>query len=203
MRPEGTPRTILTLLREGPRQAQDLAAALGIDASAARRHLEDLRAAGLVDAEDVVAGPGRPKKMYRLTAQGQEAFPRDYALLLGLLVAKVREARGEKDLRDLMARIAKDLAAPLAAKASGKERLAALLALYNELGFEASLDRAPGGHVLTQRNCIVLRTARDDPALLCECFDEGVMRAALPGAKVEFLGSLATGARVCRHRIAL
>jgi DeoR family transcriptional regulator, suf operon transcriptional repressor len=203
MRPEGTPRTILALLRDGPRQAQDLAAALGIDVSAVRRHLEDLRGAGLVDAQDVVSGPGRPKKMYRLTPKGHEAFPRDYALLLGLLIAKVREARGEKDLRDVMARIAKDLAAPLASKASNEQRLAALLALYNELGFEASLDRAPEGRVLTQRNCIVLRTARDDPALLCECFDEGLMRAALPGAKVELLGSLATGAPACRHRIAL
>lgn len=203
MPPDGTASALLALLREGRRQAQDLAAEVGIDTSAVRRHLEALRAEGLVDAEDVVDGPGRPKKMYGLTSAGREAFPRDYALLLDLLLGKLREAQGREGLERLMASLAKDLARGVPEGGPTlPSRLDALVAFYNGLGFEARVERVPGGgFAFTQRNCIFLKTALRDPRLLCECFDEGILRAALPGARVRFEGSLATGAPHCRHLV--
>lgn len=198
--PEGTAAEILVLLREGRRQAQDLAAALGIDTSAARRHLEALSAKGLVDAQDVVDGPGRPKKMYGLTAEGREAFPRDYALLLDLVLAKVAQEAGREELERVVALVAKDLARGVRGRTT-EERLRAMLALYNELGFDASIEKRRDGARLTQRNCVFLKTARGDPPLLCKCLDEGIVRAALPGAKVELESSLAVGDAQCRHLI--
>lgn len=203
MAPEGTASAILALLREGAQQAQELAQSLGIDVSAVRRHLEDLRAQGLVEAEDMVAGRGRPKKLYGLTAVGREAFPRDYALLLDLVLGKLRETQGREATERLMRQIAKDLARSASAEPDVAKRLDGLLALYNGLGFEASLERTREGVVLTQRNCIFLRAALADPRLMCECFDEGILRAALPGARVTLDGSLATGALRCRHLISL
>lgn len=200
---DGTPAAILALLRDGRQQARDLAAALSIDTSAVRRHLENLRADGLVDAEDVVQGPGRPKKMYGLTTAGRESFPRDYALLLNLVIAKVGQTQGRKELEAVMRAIAQDLARGLGAEPDPLRRLNALVALYQKLGFDASVSRTPHGYALTQRNCIFLKAATADPSLLCECFDEGIMRAALPRARVTFAGSLATGETRCRHLLAL
>lgn len=200
--PRGTPATLLALLRDAPRQAQDLAEELGIDTSAVRRHLESLRAEGLVSAADEVSGPGRPKKMYAITAAGRETFPRDYALLLDLVLAKVAKKRDRREVESLMRLIAKDLASRVEGR-SDPERVRALVALYNELGFDAELEKTVGGVRLRQRNCIFLKTAVGDPALLCECLDEGIMRAALPGATVEFEGSLATGKPRCSHFLRL
>lgn len=200
---EGTPREILRLLREDRRQAQDLAAFLGIDTSAVRRHLDALEAEGLVDAQDLVIGPGRPKKMYGLTAAGRETFPRDYALLLELLLAAVSKSGGREGLERAMTLIAKDLGREVEGR-STQERLDEMLALYNRLGFEASLEKQPGGSLcLVQRNCIFLKTARGDPPLLCKCLDEGIVKAALPGAKVQLDASLAMGDTHCRHLIQL
>lgn len=198
--PSGTPAAILALLRAGPRQAQEIASDLGIDTSAARRHLEGLRADGYADTTDVIDGPGRPKKMYALTARGQETFPRDYALLLQLVLAKIPQKRDRRELESIMRLVAKDLAASIEG-ASSQERLRALLAFYNKLGFDAQIEKTSSGLCLRQRNCIFLKTARSDPSLMCECFDEGIMRAALPNATIELQGSLATGATHCTHLI--
>lgn len=200
MNPDGTPAAILALLRDGRQQAQELAGALGVDTSAVRRHLEALRADGLVDAEEVRAGPGRPKKLYGVTPKGRETFPRDYGLLLGLVLAKLEEG-GRAGLERIMTAVARDLGSPIAAEADSEARVEALVTYYNRLGFEASVEREPGGYVLTQRNCIFLKTAAGDPSLVCQCFDEGIMKAALPGAHVRFEGSLAMGAPRCRHVI--
>lgn len=197
---EGNPGEILALLRGGRQQAQDLAAILGIDTSAVRRHLEGLRAEGLVDAEDVVDGPGRPKKLYGLTLAGREVFPRDYALLLDLVLARVTKEGGREELERIMAQIAKDLGRGVQGKTTA-ERLDAMLALYNKLGFEASIEKRGDDLELVQRNCIFLKTARGDPPLLCKCFDEGIMRAALPGSRITLAASLAIGDTHCRHRI--
>lgn len=199
---EGTPGQILALLREGRQQAQDLAGTLGIDTSAVRRHLETLRAEGLVDTEDVVEGPGRPKKRYGLTVAGREAFPRDYALLLDLVLARVAKDGGREEIERVMAVIAKDLGRQIEGKTT-EERLDAMLALYNKLGFDASIEKRGAEVDLVQRNCIFLKTARGDPPLLCKCLDEGIMRAAIPGAKVELRSSLAIGDAHCRHRLQL
>lgn len=200
---EGTATTILTLLRDGRQQAQELAATLGIDTSAVRRHLEALRAEGMVESEDVVAGQGRPKKLYGLTAAGREAFPRDYALLLRLVLEKVRATQGRGGLDALVEAIARDLGSPLAARPDASARLRGLLDLYNGLGFEATLEETADGFFLVQRNCPFLQTAADDPRLLCQRFDEGIVRSAVPDAEVSLEDSLALGSLRCRHRIRL
>jgi len=199
---EGTAGEILAMLRERRIQAQEIAAFLSIDTSAARRHLESLAADGLVDSEDVIEGPGRPKKMYGLTTAGREEFPRDYALLLDLVLSKVTKEVGRDELERVMSLIAKDLGRQASGKTT-KERLDAMLSLYNRLGFDASIEKAAGSLRLVQRNCIFLQTARGDPPLLCKCLDEGIMRAALPGAKVDLEASLAVGDAQCQHRIQL
>ena len=200
---EGTPAEILARLRDGPRQAQDLAEALGIDRSAVRRHLENLRDDGLVETADVIEGPGRPKKMYSLTLAGRETFPRDYPLLVELLLSKLEGEHGRPELERLISLIAQELGESVQGKSTAA-RLDAMLALYNRLGFEADVERVGRETVcLRQRNCIFLKAARADPALMCQCLDEGIMGAALPGAKIVLEASLAHGDTHCRHVIHL
>lgn len=198
--PTPAQRAALAELREGPRQAQQVARALRINTSAARRHLEALAEAGWVESTTTIQGRGRPKKVFALTPAGLEVFPREYALLLERVLAKVEQRDGRAAIESLAKSIARELASTVEGD-TPSARSRSLLALYNSLGFEASGETTKNGLVITQRNCIFLRTARADPGLLCKCLDEGIVRSALPGATVELAASQALGAPSCRHRV--
>jgi DeoR family transcriptional regulator, suf operon transcriptional repressor len=183
-----------------PRRANDVARRLGVDTSAVRRHLDNLVSQGLVESHDVREGPGRPKRFYKVTQAGRELGPRNYPLLLAMLMKKVSEGEGRKKLLKYLESIAADLAAETKSK-DAQMRLDLLLAKYNQLGFQAEIRKEDGELVLIQRNCPFLAAANQDPQAICQYFDEGIMRAALPGQDVALDSSLAHGDHVCRHVI--
>ena len=191
---------VLAELNE-PQRAHDVAKRLGIDASAVRRHLDNLVSQGLVEFEDVREGPGRPKRFYKVTQAGRELGPRNYPLLLAMLMKKVSEGEGRKKLLKYLEAVAADLAGPELKQKDAKMRLDLLLAKYNQLGFQAEIRKEDGEMVLIQRNCPFLATASEDPQGFCQYFDEGIMRAALPDQDVVLKSSLAHGDHVCRHVI--
>ena len=192
---------VLAELKHEPRRAHDIAAALGVDAAAVRRHLDNLTSQALVESYNVIDGPGRPKKFFRITDAGRETGPRNYPLLLAMLMQKVSEGEGRKKLLKYLEAIASDLAGPDPKQKDAKMRLDLLLAKYNQLGFQAEIRKEDGQLVLIQRNCPFLATAKGDPQGFCQYFDEGIMRAALPGQEVTLLSSLARGDVICRHVI--
>lgn len=194
---------VLRSLREGEKQAKTVAEELGMETSVVYRHLEALRALGHVEAAETVEGPGRPKKRYRLTEAGRETFPREYAFLLDALVRQIIDQQGEKALEELVRPVAEELGAPYRDDKDPKGAIKRLIRLYNDLGFEASLEKDAGALLLTQRNCPFLRAAKMDPQAFCKGLDEEVMRQAAPGAKVTLEQTMARGDLRCRHRIEL
>lgn len=192
---------VLTALRDRSMRADDIAEVLGIDPSAVRRHLENLVSLGLVSWTDRIEGPGRPKRLYALTPQGRETGPRNYPLLLAALMQKVSDGAGRKQLLRYLKGIASDLAGPLEKSGDAKKRLDLLLAKYNSLGFEATITKEGNTVILVQRNCPFLAAATKDPDALCRHLDEGLVRATIPGTKVELQKALAKGDTFCRHVI--
>lgn len=192
---------VLQAIRAGQSRAQEIAAELHVDVSGVRRHLATLQSLGLAEGYDIVAGPGRPQRHYRLTALGRETGPRNYPLLLAMLLQRVADGDGRKQLLRYLESIAKDLAGPVDSAKDARHRLEVLLARYNALGFEATLKADGGDVVISQRNCPFLAVASGDPAAICEHMDEAMMRTALPGAKVHLESTMARGDAFCRHRI--
>ena len=192
---------VLAELKHEPRRVQDIATALGVDPAAIRRHLDNLTSQALVESYNVIDGPGRPKKFFRITDAGRETGPRNYPLLLAMLMQKVTEGEGRKKLLKYLESIASDLAGPDPRQKDAKMRLDLLLAKYNQLGFEAEIRGEDGQLVLIQRNCPFLAAAKGDPQGFCQAFDEGIMRASLPGQDVVLQSSLAHGDVICRHLI--
>ena len=71
---------VLTQLKREQRlTAKQLATRLGTSLNAARHHLKELEAEGLVEYEREHRGVGAPAFAYRLTAAGEALFPRRYA----------------------------------------------------------------------------------------------------------------------------
>lgn len=202
-RPGDTATHILRVLRDGGRTAQALGARLGLDVSSVRRHLDGLVERGWVAYADRPEGPGRPRRHYRLTDAGWESFPRDYSLLLESLLRRLQARVGREAVLACFTDVADELAATVPPGTTA-ERTTALLRLYRDLGFEASLeDAGDGAATLVQRNCPFLATAKSDPEALCDCLDEALIRRVLPGADVRLESCMATGDNLCRHAIRL
>ena len=86
---------ILSRLRDGRQTAREVASDLGIQTSAARKHLERLVEMGTVRKEFVRGARGRPKKYYALTDAGVELFPRHYDVVLNEVLARLEADGGE------------------------------------------------------------------------------------------------------------
>src|SRR5205809_7431910 len=127
-----TKTDILTALREEPRPAQAIASRLGIQTSAARKHLERLVEMGTVREEFVRGARGRPKKYYAITDGGAELFPRHYDVVLNEVLARLKADGGEESARRVITGVAENFARPVSSR-PGRPRLARALRLLHAL----------------------------------------------------------------------
>ena len=134
----------------GPVQADQLARRLGISPQAVRQQMDRLLDLGLVQYEDRAAGPGRPKRFWSLTEQGQARFPDSHGQLTVGLIEAMRAEFGEAGLDRLIARREREMAessikAALAAEHEPIEgKIAALAALRAAEGYMARIGSGAG-----------------------------------------------------------
>jgi DeoR family suf operon transcriptional repressor len=201
----GAPRRalLLALRREGEASAETLASRLGITPSAVRQQLRGLAARDLVTHRDERAGPGRPRRRYRLGPAAQALFPSAQgdlgAELLGYiededpaLLARVFERRRDARVADAQARLAgRDFAG----------RVEELSRILDEAGYLADFERrADGSFRITEHNCAILGVARRHGHA---CTTElSFLREVLPGASVERVSHIASGDHACVYVIA-
>lgn len=200
----GTTRaSIVKQLTQGPRTAVQLAAALEIQVSAARKHLDRLRVLGLVTERFERSGPGRPKKLYDLTDAGRELFPRHYDEVLNALVTELVREEGEARARKTLQRVAHGFAAA-AVPDPGSDRghIRDLTAGLKELGFEPTTTEHGGECTITSRNCPILHTAKLHRELVCMGLHAEIIRDAT-GSEVHRGRWIVDGDPVCTHSVRL
>src|SRR5882762_8884790 len=91
----GPRRDILLELKcAQPLTAKQLAGKLGVSANAIRHHLKELEAEGLIVYGREQRGVGAPTFAYRLSAAGEELFPRRYEETLTELLQRVSDKAG-------------------------------------------------------------------------------------------------------------
>ena len=76
-----TKQKIMEILLEGPRSLGEITDKLQIQKSAVRIHLESLQSEKAVESHFKIERLGRPRKIYSLTENGRELFPRKYDLM--------------------------------------------------------------------------------------------------------------------------
>lgn len=185
---------VLEQLLGRDRTATEVATALRIQVSAARKHLERVAAIGLVDHRFERGGAGRPKKRYFLSEAGREAFPRMYDRVLNALLDRLAADEGEERVRELLAGVAGDVAGP------GTQSLPRLLRTLNAAGFSATATREKGRSVITSRNCPILKTAGAHRERVCEGLHGELLRRAT-GRSVRREAWIVDGEPVCTHVI--
>jgi len=197
-------RDLLTLLlnEKDGLTVDDLSARLQISRNAVRQHLTALERDRLVERGDTKPSGGRPEQLYQLTDTGAELFPRRYAWLAELLIARMADESGSEGVRAKLAAMGQEvggrLRAELAPTADLPQRTRAAAAVMQDLGYEARVGGAPEGTTIEASNCVFHRLAAKLPEV-CH-FDLGLL-GAFAEAKVDHQECMVRGGNVCRFRL--
>ena len=208
---ETTREQVLRYVR-GRRQATvaQLAAALELSQQAVRRHLDGLRADGLIDARFERHGVGRPALLFFATERGEELSGRAYLQLLSRLfrhlgkldASEVGGASGQQVLDTVFAGIAVEVAADHAGEVRGAtldERVAeATRAREREGIVDGWQKEEDGSFQVINGECPYLRLAEMSDAA---CRSDRQSIELLVGASVEQTKRIVDGAAVCEYII--
>jgi len=162
--------TLSLLLKEGESSASNLASSLGISVQAMRRHLRNLQEDGLVKANQISAGPGRPCKVWQLTSEGENTFNRGnekFALdLLNSVKRTFQEESIEKILGDQAIEKAKKYRSEIGS-GTLKERIEKLVFLRQAEGYlgEYQEDNEGKGWFINEFHCSIKEIAMEHPAI--------------------------------------
>ncbi|HKF74374.1 MAG TPA: metalloregulator ArsR/SmtB family transcription factor [Stellaceae bacterium] len=202
--PASADRLLGVIKRRGSQRGADLAKALGVTAEAARQRLLALADAGLVAAETVRRGVGRPARLWSLTPAGHARFPDTHAELTIQLIGAIRSALGERALDRIIRGRETEIHRAYRAALGGAPTLAARVARLAELrareGYMAEWRKDGAGFLLVENHCPICAAAA-----ACQGFCRSeleIFRAALgPDAAVERVEHVLAGARRCAYRI--
>lgn len=202
---KGQRGALLTQLkRSQPLTARQLAVGLGISLNAVRHHLKELEAEGLIRYQREHRGVGAPVFTYRLSAAGEELFPRRYGEALAAMLTAAVERDGREAAVGMLVSYFGLLATRMKAELRGvpeEERLSALARLLSDEGYmaEARIE-AHGGSagVLSEHNCPIPAIAQRFPEV---CAAEASYLADVLGAEVERTGHILSGCPACEYRV--
>ncbi len=158
---------LVTLKKEQPLTAAELASRFGVTPNALRRHLKVLEEDGVVRYSREVRGVGAPVFAYRLTEAGEGVFPRRYATVLASALEALQSERGAKSVARVLTREWDALAADAAPVLEGlplSERVQLVAELLSARGYMAEGD-ATGETCASLRihNCAMCEIALQFP----------------------------------------
>jgi DeoR family transcriptional regulator, suf operon transcriptional repressor len=208
-----TKQRILKILLEGPMSLGEITGKLQIQKSAVRVHLETLQAEQAVESHFKIERLGRPRKIYQLTENGRELFPRKYDLVLSLILKKISETNGQEETKKLVESVADDIAASIKyeIEKSGnlgnfEESLKILNSVSNQMGFASSIDKEDDNKFSIQsKNCILHKVAVSHQNIICHGLHDRMISRSLdgdgkkPGFNVELKDCIALGDSFSRH----
>jgi DeoR family suf operon transcriptional repressor len=196
---------LLQLKRAQPLAAKQLAARMGLSLNAARHHLKELEAQGLVQYELEHHGVGAPSYAYRLTPAGEALFPRRYQETLTALLDSLVEQEGRKAAIALLESHLSGMARRLREElkdSSPAERLQAVAQVRSEQGYmaEAAAEAAGDGlgGTLTEHNCAIQAVAERFPEI---CAAEARFLSEVLGAEVDRREHILSGCSACEYHV--
>lgn len=180
----------------------EIALAIGVTRTAVRQHLASLIQEGLVIAGGARPSGGRPQRLFVLTAEGRESFPRRYSWFAQLLIEAIANEHGRVGLRLRLARLASAVVAQLRHASPGlanrRQKVEKLAEVMDELGYDARTGQnIAGAPTIEADNCIFHELAMKNPEV-CQ-FDLALL-SGFSDSKVELTECMARSGHVCRFR---
>ena len=197
---QGTRERILEhVIERRDARVEDLATELGITTAAVRRHLDHLRADGLVDVKAVKQSTGRPYYAYFATEKATQTVPPAYADLLERMLRGVGESVAVNSA--VVGSVAESLASKHRHEVSGlaDDELVAqvTVSLRSEGILEEWREEADGIHLVNGR--CPYHMAAMISKLPCESDRKAI--ELLLGHEVEQLNRIVDGASCCEYLV--
>jgi DeoR family suf operon transcriptional repressor len=192
---------LVQLKRAQPLTAKELAGRLGVSLNAARHHLKELEADGLVAYEREHRAVGAPAYAYRLTPAGEALFPRRYQETLTGLLDHIVERDGRESAVALLESHFAELARRLNAELAGctpAERLHAVGRALSDEGYMAEVSTGAAGGTLTEHNCAIPAVAERFPEV---CAAEARFLSDVLGGQVDRREHMLSGCSACEYHV--
>ncbi|MGZ4123696.1 MAG: helix-turn-helix transcriptional regulator [Tumebacillaceae bacterium] len=198
-----TRRLIITILRtEGPLSAGDLAERIGITEMAIRRHIATLERDDLIYPTTIRQPMGRPAKVYQLTEEADELFPKNYHTLTLDILEDIASLDGEDKIKALFDNREERLVKQYEKLLEGKtfeEKVATLAEIQNRKGYLSKMEaKEDGTFEIIEYNCPIAQVSKVYPQT-CSC-ETNVFRRVL-GSDVDRSQCLAEGGSCCVFKI--
>ncbi|MFN7812609.1 MAG: helix-turn-helix transcriptional regulator [Planctomycetia bacterium] len=198
-----TDAAVIELLRvDSALGIAELAASLGVTATAVRQRLDRLMKGGLVERSTIARPRGRPAHVYRLTAAGRKSGGDNFRDLALVLWREIRGVREPSVRQGLLARIGSALADQYRPEVRGEtvaDRLESVAGLMRRRAISCGVEPSgPGRHdlpVLASYACPYPELAEEDRTI---CAAERLMLQDLAGAPVSLSECRLDGAACCR-----
>ena len=149
-------RILQTLLRRPKITINELAEAVEINPISVRHHLTNLQMEGLIEANEVRHGVGRPRLVYSLTQDGMERFPTKYLRLTTRLLTQMKETMPAPVVSQLFNQVAEDLAKEYSSQIQGlsmEERLEFVKELLAQEGFTVEWEKKDDQYQIHEISC--------------------------------------------------
>lgn len=158
----------------------ELASRLEISRNAVKQHLVVLEKDLLIKKDALNSTGGRPSQNYVLTENGINHFPKQYSWFCNLMLAEIKEEKGEEAFKQFMWRLGAKLAQSLLPQFNNKptdEKLRLLIATMQQLGYRSSQEQTGLSPQIKATNCVYHDLAQQYPEL-CE-FDRALISILL------------------------
>lgn len=196
----GTRDRILELIiQRREARVEELAGELEITTAAVRRHLDKLRADGLVEVRAVKQALGRPYHVYIPTERAHGALPESYAGLIERMLKSVGEA--ESVASAISERMAASVAEKHRAEVSGADPADVVARVTASLRSEGILESwrvDEDGYHLMNGAC-PYRVAAEISSLPCDSDRKAI--ELLLGVRVEQVHRIVDGSPICEYII--
>jgi DeoR family suf operon transcriptional repressor len=163
-------RVLRAIQLRGKARVDEVAADLGVSASAVRQHVGQLQASGALRTDKVRDGVGRPYHVYSVTPEGYQLFQNDYGDLARFLLDEVSEVEEPQVLGEILSRTAVRMAQTHRAEIHGStlaERVEAFAHWLERRGVPVRIERDDEGYALRAYGCPYHSVAMENHAV-CE-----------------------------------
>lgn len=174
-----------------------LALGLEVSKSAVHQHLTALERDGYVTRKALRKTGGRPTQLYALTERGIHLFPKQYALFSRLMLEELLERLGGEAVEKLLYQLGQSAASGFRHRLTGKSgrrRLEEVVAIMQELGYEAELREGAQGPEIIAHNCVYHDLAKEHSEV-CS-LDMGILDGLLE--RVVHQECIVRGGAACR-----
>jgi len=195
-------RVLKAIQARGHASIKEVAADLGVTSSAVRLHVAQLHARGLVIAQSVREGVGRPYYLYSAGPSAYELLHNDYGDLTRLVLEEVAGTQGSAALQAVLRRVSDRLADLYKRRIGGlklSDRVHSWAELLERRGVAVKVVRTDQGFLLEEYGCPYHAVAIENRAV-CEL--ERQVMARLLESGVQLTQCVLDGHRGCQFSIA-